>query len=131
MAQLARGVGKNAPLLVENGNKWNNVGTRSKDNPKGLLFGQMPSLLRRYIWHSLSGRDGNLIKIIELFIQQESGKFRASKEWVMKETGMAANKYYEARRKLEELGFITYDPEEEIIYINYDYLWQQAYSMER
>ena len=129
MAQLAQGVGKNAPLLSATGDKWNNHGAYSESNPDGYYFGQIPSLLRRYVWNNLDGRQGNLIKILELFMMQKPGAFRVSKEWVTKETGMAPNKYYEARQKLQDLGFIFYEAETETIYVRYDYLWEQTFKM--
>ncbi len=132
MAQKARGIGKNPPTLKYTGDKWNGKGSYSKNNQQGLFFGQIPSTLRRFIWHRLNGQQGNLIKIMELLIMTEQN-FKVSKEWILKETGMASNKYYEARDKLCQMGFITYydDGEEQELYVNYDFLWDEAFKYEK
>ena len=116
--------GKEAPLILSDGDKWNFQGPRSIENPSGFLFGQMPLLLRRYINQTLTGNNGNILKLITLFIETKENQFRATKKWVMDETGMPQDKYYKARKDLEDMGWITC--ENDNIYINYDFLWQQA-----
>ena len=56
--------GKNAPLVAARGDKWNYKGTYSKENPEGLYFSQVPSLIRRYINNHLDGLHGNHLKIM-------------------------------------------------------------------
>ena len=123
---MSRKKGMGAPLIESNGDKWNDIGPRNKDNENGLLFGQIPSILRRYIFNHLTGNNGNMLKIMILFIEQKDDSWRASKEWVLKETGMTSDKYYKAREMLEDLGWLTCT--DESILINYDYLWSEAWK---
>lgn len=117
--------GKEAPTLYANGDKWNYQGSYSKERSSGMFFGQIPMLLRRYINNTLTGVNGNLLKLITLLIETDSsGTYKVSKKWVLEETGMAQDKYYKARQELEDMGWITC--ENDSIYINYDFLWEEA-----
>lgn len=121
--------GKNAPLVAAHGDKWNYKGTYSKENPEGLYFSQVPSLIRRYINNNLDGLHGNHLKIMYLLIEVKEGNFRLSQKWVLDETGMAKDKYYKARKDLEDMGWITC--EDDTIYVNYDYLYDQIFDTRR
>lgn len=125
MAQQARGVGKAAPKLKYIGDKWNYKGTYSDGNPKGYYFGQQPSIIRDYIMNTLTGQNGNLLKIMWLLLSTEEG-FGISQKWLMDSTGLEKNKYYKARTELVNMNWLVYDEETDTLGINYNFLWAQA-----
>lgn len=119
--------GKNAPKLKFLGDKWDYKGTKRNDNPDGYLFGQQANLIRRYICNHLNGQKGNLIKLMWVLLSTDEG-FGLSQEWILKETGMAKNKYYAARDELIKMNWLGYEEQDNInyLYINYSFLWAQA-----
>ena len=129
MAEKFKGAGKLAPTLCTNGDKWDNKGTYNKEQrPNGDLFGQHPVTLRAYINNALDGAQGNLIKLMYTLIDCEVG-FNLTQQWIIDNTGIPKNKYYQARDILVAIGWLTYvetDASRCELYINYDYLWQQA-----
>lgn len=129
MTNLAnRGIGKNAPELKASGDKWNYKGTYEKnERPNGYYFGQCPTIIRDYVLNHLTGNNGNPLKLMWVLLEtDEKAHFKISQKWVLNKTGMPKDKYYDARKKLEIMGWLDYDQNEESIIINYDYLWQEA-----
>lgn len=122
------GVGKAAPLLAFEGDKWDNRDTfNKKERPNGCFFGQQPMELMSYIMGELTGAQGNLLKLMWLLISTDVG-FGVSQQWVLNNTGMQKDKYYDARAILIKIGWLLYEeqPNQTLLGINYDYLWKQA-----
>lgn len=127
MADFSKGVGKSAPKLAFIGDKWNNKGTYRDNNPNGYYFGQQPSLIRKYVMNQLDGRQGNLIKLMWYLLSTDEG-FGLAQATVMDETGLAKQKYYQARDALIEKGWLLHEEKDGQYYlaINYKFLWAQA-----
>ena len=127
MADFSKGVGKSAPKLAFIGDKWNNKGTYRDNNPNGYYFGQQPNLIRKYVMNQLDGRQGNLIKLMWYLLSTDEG-FGLAQATVMDETGLAKQKYYQARDALIEKGWLLHEEKDGQYYlaINYKFLWQQA-----
>ena len=123
------GIGKNAPLLAYEGDKWDNRDTyNKKERPNGCFFGQQPQDLIYFIMNELTGQQGNMMKLMWLLMSQDVG-FGVSQQWVMNSTGMQKDKYYDARSVLIEIGWLLYEEQEDgtaLLGINYTYLWEQA-----
>ena len=123
------GIGKSAPKLAFIGDKWNNKGTYKDNNPSGYYFGQQPSLIRKYVMNELDGRQGNLIKLMWYLLSTDEG-FGLAQATVMAETGLAKQKYYQARDALIERGWLAQEEKNGHCYlmIDYNFLWKQALS---
>lgn len=132
MADSSKGVGKSAPKLAFIGDKWNNKGTYKDSNPDGYYFGQQPSLIRKYVMNELDGKQGNLIKLMWYLLSTDEG-FGLAQATVTAETGIPKQKYYQARDKLIDMGWLLHEEKDGQYYvaINYDYLWAQALAAER
>ena len=62
-------------------------------------------------------------KIMELFINSISGRFSPAVAHICTECGFGDKKqYYRGRKRLEDLGYITVDSDEAIIYVEFDAL---------
>jgi len=133
MADSSKGVGKSAPKLAFIGDKWNYKGTYKKDtNPNGYYFGQQPSIIRKYVMNTLDGKQGNLIKLMWYLLSTDEG-FGLAQATVTSETGIPKQKYYQARDKLIDMGWLLHEEKDGQYYVanNYDYLWAQASTAER
>lgn len=119
------GVGKNAPALIFVGDKFNNKGTISSSNKNGYHFGQQADIIRNYICQTLTGNNGNYLKLMWLLLSTDEG-FKVSQKWVLDSTGMTKDKYYDTRKDLCAMNWLIYDAEKEELGINYDFMWRQA-----
>jgi len=123
------GIGKAAPKLAFEGDKWDNRGTFNRvERPNGCLFGQQPMELMNYIMNELTGQQGNLLKLMWLLISTDVG-FGVSQQWVMNSTGLAKDKYYDARAILIKIDWLLYEEHPDdgpLLGINYEYLWAQS-----
>ena len=122
------GVGKAAPILGFEGDKWDNRGTYNKnERPNGCYFGQQPQELIHYVMNELTGQQGNLLKLMWLLLSTDVG-YGISQQWVLNSTGMQKDKYYDARNILIEINWLIYEEQGNIpiLGINYTFLWQQA-----
>lgn len=74
-------------------------------------FVQLPYSLLEGLFAKLDGRHGNAIKVmIYLLGLKGDGSFKLSKKWILKQTGMSAQKYYETMQYLEQEGLIERMP---------------------
>ena len=123
------GIGKAAPLLAFEGDKWDDRETyNKKERPNGCFFGQQPQEIMYYVMNELTGQQGNLLKLMWLLLSTDVG-YGVSQQWVMNSTGMAKDKYYDARSILIEIGWLLYEEQSRgpaLLGINYTFLWQQA-----
>lgn len=101
---------KQAPTLKFNGDK-----KVSKD------FYKLPYNIITPLFNELSGKEGNLLKLMIVLLGTQQG-FKITQNWVLERTGMSKDAYYRARKKLEELGYITYNEEKNTITVNIDYI---------
>lgn len=127
--------GAPAPVLTYNGDKWHRKGTYKKDeNPNGYFFYQVPMKLLDYIYQMLDGKNGLAIKIMTVLIGTAEG-FGVSEKWICDRIGVdTTNKnstaaYRRARTRLCEMEWLTLDKATHKLFINYDYLWEQAYTL--
>ena len=125
-----RGIGKSAPLLAAEGDKWDNRGTYNKtDRQNGCYFYQQPQEIMNYIMNELTGQQGNMLKLMLLLISTDVG-YGVSQQWVMNCTGMQKDKYYDARAILTEINWLLYEEQPKgptLLGVNYDYLWSQIH----
>lgn len=123
------GIGKTAPKLAFEGDKWDNRGTFNRvERPNGCLFGQQPAEIRDFIMNELTGAQGNLLKVMWLLLSTDIG-FGVSQQWVMNSTGISKDKYYDSRTILIHLNWLKYEentPDGALLGVNYTYLWEQA-----
>lgn len=126
-------VGAPAPRLEEKGDKWNHIGPYDKDGKIGCYYYQLPMPLIDYIFSSLSGKAGLLIKIMTVLIGTAKG-FRVSEKWICDRIGIDSSNrnnmtaYRRARKTLCEMNWLILDKENHKIYVNYDFLWEQVLS---
>lgn len=120
-----------APTLHWNYDKWNNKGTYSKDRKAGYYFYQLPVPIMDYINETLDGKNGLLLKIMMVLIGTDEG-FGISEKWICDRIGLngreKARSYYKARDDLHNMRWIYYDKEEKTITLNYDLLWDEAFT---
>ena len=111
---------KQAPILKSNGFEYPNGRYNKRTNPDGDLFDTISRPLETIVFNTLSGKSGNAIKImIVLLGTKKDAGFGVSQKWIMNRTGIpSAQSYYNARKELEKLGWITV--EDNNLYINYD-----------
>ena len=84
------------------------------------FYYQISPLMFQKINEKIDGKSGNVkILMIYLISQQQNSNFRLATETVCRACGMAQQRYSEARKKLHDLGLITYDKDEKTITINY------------
>lgn len=123
------GIGKAAPLLAFEGDKWDNRDTyNKKERPNGCFFGQQPQEIMYYVMNELTGQQGNMLKLMWLLLSTDVG-YGVSQQWVLNSTGMQKDKYYDARSILVEIGWLLYEEQPSgpaLLGINYTFLWQQA-----
>ena len=71
-------------------------------------------------------------KIMELFINSISGRFSPAVAHICTECGFGDKKqYYRGRKRLEDLGYITVDSDEAIIYVEFDALLRDFAEIKR
>lgn len=126
--------GAPAPKLEWYGDKWNNKGTYDPDKRlNGYYFYQLPVPIIDYIFSTLDGKNGTLLKIMVVLMGTDRG-FGISEKWICDRIGIksrdSAKSYYRARNELHKMGWIEYDSEKHKIYICYDFLWQEAFAAE-
>ena len=122
---MQAGLGKEAPALKFKGDRWNNKGIYSKENnPNGYTYGRTPWPVQEYIMNIFNGRYGNHIKLMWTLLNTEED-FKITQKWVLDKTGMDKAKYYKTRKELEIMSLIIYDEYQNVIAINYDFIWQQ------
>lgn len=82
-------------------------------------FYQISPLMFQKINEKIQGKCGNQrTLLLYLIFQQQNGKFHPSEATILKACAMTSPRYCEARKKLHEMGFITYIKGESIT-INY------------
>lgn len=123
-------IGKPAPVLHYDGDKWGNQSTYKTDekgNKKGVLFYQCPMPLMDYICSVLHHQDCNYLKLMMVLIGTDEG-FRISEKWILARTGMTKSVYIKVRKGLSEMKWIDYDSINHTITINYEYLWNKTFE---
>ena len=102
-----------APVLLKNGVKERNG-----------LFAYRPHELEYAICCCLGDRDMVPLKTM-LFLTGNSndGDFRIAQKTIFDRMKISEKRYYEARKKLEEMGWIHYDSKANAIYVNYNKIY--------
>lgn len=86
-----------------------------KDAQTWIIY---PELFKK-INEKISGRSGNQrTLLLYLIFQKQNGDFHPAEETICSYCGFTHNRYSEARKSLQDAGFITYIPYKEIC-INY------------
>lgn len=126
-----------APTLKWFGDKWNFKGSYDKDKrPSGYYFYQLPMPIMDYIFNTLDGKNGLMIKIMIVLLGTDKN-FKVSEKWICDRIGVPSgdkNKtrsYRNARENLCKMGWIEHDTEKHTLSICYDFLWQEAFAEER
>ena len=114
-----------APVLQWDGDNFNGKGSYTEQNPLGYYFYRSAQELTSYILNTLSGKHGNLIKLMWVLLGTAPG-FRISEKWILEKTGMTQQRYSEARTTLDYMGWITYNKKHHTITVNYRYMWKEA-----
>lgn len=112
--QKKQGNTKQAPKLVFNGNKFNEI--------KG--FYQIPQEAADVIFKTFA-RQPAFLRLMLVLIGTEPG-FGLSLKWVLERTGMAQKTYYETRDALAEMGWLTCENDQVIV--NYDKIYGRVES---
>lgn len=88
---------KKAPKLIHKGSK--------NTDCKSIVM--IPSDLLEVVFNTLTGRQGNVIKLIIFLIGTAGdGSFGISEKWICDKTGMLKSCYIEARKTLKTLGWV-------------------------
>ena len=121
---------QSAPVLKWMGQPFNGKGTYSETNTEGYYFYQSAQELTTYILSILSGKHGNLLKLMWILLGTQEG-FGLSEKFITDRTGMTQQRYSEARRMLHEVGWIIYSKERHTITLRYQTLWEKAEHLKR
>ena len=102
-----------APILLKNGIK-----------ERYGLFAYRPHELEQAICCCLGSRDTVPIKVM-LFLTGNSndGDFRVVQKTIYDRMKISEKRYYDARKTLQEMGWIKYDNIKNVIYVNYDKIY--------
>ena len=116
-----------APKIKIDGDKFD----KHKPGEPGYEFSQIPNRLLSYVMNSIPGNCGNRLKLM-IFLMGCGENFEIHEKTVLKRTGISQSSYSEARKWLNEIGFITYKPSttNPTIKVNYAYLWSNVYTDE-
>ena len=116
-----------APKIKNDGDKFDN----HKPGEPGYEFSQIPNRLLSFVMRSIPGNSGNRLKLM-IFLMGCGEKFEIHEKTVLKRTGMVQSAYSEARKWLNEVGFITYKPgtRNPTIKVNYAYIWALIHDEE-
>lgn len=107
---------RQAPMLVHRGSKTR-FGNRN--------YYELPQELMRAVFNRLSGKQGNLLKLITVLMGTAGNyKFKVSQKWITDLTGMDESGYKRARKALAEMGWISH--ENNHIYVDFDKIWDDA-----
>lgn len=80
-----------------------------KSNYNEQLFYQISPLMFQKINEKIPGKSGNVrTLLLYLIFQQQNGNFRPAEDTILKACGLIHSRYSEARKALNDLGFITY-----------------------
>ena len=102
-----------APLLLSKGEK----------DKKGL-FAYRPHELESAICCCLGSRDIVALKTMLFFTgNSNEGDFRVSQKTIYERMNISEKPYYQARKKLQSMGWIHYDEAQKVIYVNYDKIY--------
>lgn len=78
-----------------------------KNNFKTTNFYQLPQGVMDKVFQNISGREGNLIKLITVLLGTlGNGSFGVSEAWICERTGMSHETYIRARQALCDKGWI-------------------------
>ena len=113
---------RSAPKLIFNGKKLPN---------EREYWYQIPIKLSNYLMNTISGNNGNAIKLLWVLLGSSEG-FNISESMILKRTGMNQSAYIRARKYLCELGIIEHINEKghHAIIINFGNLWKAANNYE-
>lgn len=115
-----------APVLYWKGDKFNFQGTYNKKKDTGYLFYQIPIKALSFLFGKVSGKNGNVIKLITFLLGSGKG-LGISEKLVMERLGLSHTAYCNARKWLVENEFtskyFTYDKKNYSFIINYQQLW--------
>ena len=102
-----------APVLLAKGEKNRNS-----------QFAYRPHELEYAICCCLGNRDMVTLKTMLFFTgESNNGDFRVAQKTIMDRMNISEKRYYEARKKLEEMHWIHYDDKANAIYVNYDKIY--------
>ena len=119
-----------APQLHFKGDKFNYQGVFNAKEKKGFRFYQLPIPLLSFIFSSISGKNGNIIKLLVFLIGSGEG-LGISESLVLNRTGLSHQAYCSARKWLiENCQFFIYDKEHKLIVIDFNELWREVDNYE-
>ena len=116
-----------APKITYDGDKFD----FHKGGETGYEFCQIPNRLLSFVMNEIQGNCGNRLKLI-IFLMGCGEGFEIHEKTILKRTGMSQSAYSEARKWLNDEGFITYHPSTSnpTLKVNFAYMWSIIHSNE-
>lgn len=112
-----------APTLMGNGEEYPGLVGAKRPGTFHCISAELWDCVHAVI-PAKNGAERTLI--IFLLGQNQTGKFNVAKKTIITRCGLSPKVYYEARQKLIERGFLTFDEEKNILYINYNNIRRAA-----